>query len=88
MDDSRLPTVTRIAVLRANRLGDLVLALPALTALRSAFPRAEITLLGAGWHPQLLDGRPGPWDRVEAVLLAAGARPSATGSKVGRVLDA
>ena len=64
MDSLTVPAVERIAVLRANRLGDLVLALPALTALRTAYPRAEITLLGAGWHPRLLDGRPGLWDRV------------------------
>ena len=69
---------TRIAVLRANRLGDLVLALPALAALRSAFPRAEITLLGAGWHPRLLAGRPGPWDRVEVVPGCPGVRDTDT----------
>lgn len=69
---------TRIAVLRANRLGDLVLALPALSALRSAFPRAEITLLGAGWHPRLLEGRPGPWDRVEVVPGCPGVRDTDT----------
>lgn len=66
--------MSRIAVLRANRLGDLVLALPALEALRAAHPRAEITLLGAGWHPQLLDGRPGPWDRVVVVPGCPGVR--------------
>lgn len=74
----RDPDPARIAVLRANRLGDLVLALPALTALRTRFPRAEITLLGAGWHPALLDGRPGPWDRVEVVPGCPGVRDSDT----------
>ena len=73
-----LPAVERIAVLRANRLGDLVLALPALDALRSTYPQAEITLLGAGWHPQLLDGRPGPWDRVEVVPGCPGVRDADT----------
>jgi ADP-heptose:LPS heptosyltransferase len=33
--------IERIAVLRANGLGDLVFALPALAALRSAYPRAR-----------------------------------------------
>jgi len=79
VDDLLLPTVERIAVLRANRLGDLVLALPALAALRSAYPAAEITLLGAGWHPQLLDGRPGPWDRVVVVPGCPGVRDTDTG---------
>ena len=73
-----LPTVERIAVLRANRLGDLVLALPALRALRETWPHAEITLLGAGWHPQLLDGRPGPWDRVDVVPGCPGVRDTDT----------
>lgn len=59
--------VRRVAVLRANSIGDFVLALPALEALRSAYPSAEITVLGASWHPQLLDGRPGPWDRVVVI---------------------
>ncbi len=68
----------RIAVLRANRLGDLVLALPALEALRAAHPAAELTLLGAGWHPQLLDGRPGPWDRVVVVPGCPGVRDTDT----------
>lgn len=78
VDQLPLPTVERIAVLRANRLGDLVLALPALAALRAAYPRAEITLLGAGLHPRLLDGRPGPWDRVEVVPGCPGVRDTDT----------
>ena len=78
VDHLPLPTVQRIAVLRANRLGDLVLALPALAALRAAYPEAELTLLGAGWHPQLLGGRPGPWDRVEVVPGCPGVRDADT----------
>lgn len=66
--------VRRLAVLRANSIGDFVLAVPALSALRAAYPRAEITVLGDSWHPKLLDGRPGPWDRVEVVPPYAGVR--------------
>jgi hypothetical protein len=40
-----LAGVQRIAVLRANALGDFIVALPALEALRAAYPSAEITLL-------------------------------------------
>ena len=59
--------VGRIAVLRANALGDLILTYPALQALKDRFPEAELTLIGKAWHAEFLAGRPGPVDRV-AVL--------------------
>lgn len=61
---SPLPDVRKIAVLRANRIGDFVVTLPALAALRAAYPSAEIVLLGLPWHAAFLRGRPGPIDRV------------------------
>jgi ADP-heptose:LPS heptosyltransferase len=54
-------------VVRANGLGDFVFALPALAALAAHHPGARITLLGRDWHPELLEGRPGPWDEVLVV---------------------
>lgn len=59
-----LPGIHSIAVLRANGLGDLMFALPALDAMRAAYPNATITLLGKPWHAEFLRGRPGPVDEV------------------------
>ena len=70
----RLPDVRRIAVLRANALGDFIFTLPALDALRCAYPSAEIVLLGAPWHAKLWRDRPGPVDRVLVVPPAPGIR--------------
>jgi ADP-heptose:LPS heptosyltransferase len=62
-----LPGIERIAVLRANAIGDFIFTLPALEALRAAYPDAEITLLGRPWHAAFLPGRPSPVDRVVAI---------------------
>jgi ADP-heptose:LPS heptosyltransferase len=56
--------VRKIAVLRPNAVGDFVFALPALHALKAAYPAAELVLIGKAWHRSFLDGRPGPVDRV------------------------
>lgn len=69
-----LSDVHRIAVLRANGIGDLIFALPALAALRNAYPSAHIVLLAAPWHKELLAGRPGPIDEVVAVPPGIGVR--------------
>lgn len=62
-----VPGVERIAVLRPNGVGDFIFALPALEALRAAYPHAHITLLGKAWHADFLRGRPGPVDHVEVL---------------------
>ncbi|HWV34522.1 MAG TPA: glycosyltransferase family 9 protein [Thermomicrobiales bacterium] len=59
-----VPDVRRIAVLRANAIGDFVFTLPALEAVRAAYPDAEIVLLGRPWHESFLKNRPSPVDRV------------------------
>jgi ADP-heptose:LPS heptosyltransferase len=56
--------VKKIAVLRANALGDFIVTLPAFQALRETFTNAEIILLGKDWHKSFLEKRPGPIDRV------------------------
>ena len=64
---STVPSVAKIAVLRANALGDYVFSLPALEALDAAYPDAEIVLIGRHWHADFLEARPGPVDRVVVV---------------------
>lgn len=67
-----MPRVDKIAVLRANALGDLIFALQALHALRTAYRHAEIVLLGQAWHAELMSGRPSPIDRVIVLPPAPG----------------
>lgn len=64
-----VPNVRKIAILRANALGDLIFALPALDALRAAYPQAERVLLARQWHQQFFAQRPSPIDRVIEIPL-------------------
>src|SRR5215207_10612153 len=66
--------VRKLAVLRANAIGDYLVSLPAIEALRAAYPSAELVVLGAGWHASFLAGRPGPVDRCVPVPPTAGVR--------------
>ncbi|OGW35477.1 MAG: hypothetical protein A2010_12365 [Nitrospirae bacterium GWD2_57_9] len=64
--------IKKIGVLRASAVGDYIVALPALEALRACFPAAEIVLLGRHWHADFLRSRPGPIDRVVVVPYCRG----------------
>lgn len=55
--------IRKILVREVNWVGDAVLTLPALEALRRRFPRAEIALLGKSWVAGLFEGQAGV-DRV------------------------
>jgi ADP-heptose:LPS heptosyltransferase len=66
--------VHKLAVLRANAIGDYLVSLPALEALRAAYPAAELVLLATGWHADFLAGRPGPVDRCLSVPPTVGVR--------------
>ena len=66
----RVEDVHKLAVLRANAIGDYLVSLPAIQALRTAYPAVELVLLGADWHAGFLAGRPGPVDRFFARMRA------------------
>lgn len=59
--------VRRIVVLRANGVGDFIFALPAIAALRTTYPQAQIIFLGKAWHASFLHERPCGIDEVIAV---------------------
>jgi ADP-heptose:LPS heptosyltransferase len=69
--------VRRIAVLRGGAMGDLVFALPAIAALRAAYPDASVVLLGARAHATLLAGR-GVVDEVAVLPPVAGVGAETT----------
>ena len=61
---------TKILVRATNWLGDAILALPALRALRGRFPRAQITVLARPWVADLYRREP----CCDQVLLCQGRR--------------
>jgi ADP-heptose:LPS heptosyltransferase len=67
--------VARIAVLRGGGLGDLLFALPAVSALAAAYPGATVTLLGTPGHAELLGSTPSPVRDVRILPKAEGVRP-------------
>jgi lipopolysaccharide heptosyltransferase II len=56
----------RIAIFRALYLGDFMVAIPALRAIRAQFPLAEITLIGLPWTAMLVRRYRGYIDRFVA----------------------
>jgi len=72
-------SVKKIGILRANALGDFIVTLPALDALKAHFPNAEIILFGKEWHQSFCeeseDGTKRTYvDRVIAVPIIKGIR--------------
>ncbi len=69
-----LKNIKKIAVLRANALGDFIVTLPAFKAIRNTYPDAEIVLLGKPWHKAFLVKGRSPVDRVIVVPVKKGIR--------------
>lgn len=67
--------VMRIAVLRGGGLGDLMYAVPAVTALKAAYPKATVTVLGTPIHAELLAQVESPVDETAILPFAEGIRP-------------
>lgn len=55
-------TIKKIAVFRALQLGDLLCIIPAMRALRNAYPQASIVLLGMPWSKFLVSRFPHYFD--------------------------
>ncbi|HVK54022.1 MAG TPA: glycosyltransferase family 9 protein [Burkholderiales bacterium] len=64
--------VKNIVALRPNAIGDFVFALPALFALRTAYPDAHIVFIGKRWHVDFLHARPTPIDEVLEIPMIPG----------------
>lgn len=71
----KFESVSRIAVLRGGGLGDLIFAIPAMAALKAAYPGATLTLLGTPVHRALLAAIKSPVDEVCVLPFAEGVRP-------------
>jgi ADP-heptose:LPS heptosyltransferase len=81
-----LPGARKIGVLQAKALGDFIVTLPALEAIRETYPEAELVLLGKPWVKEFLNARPSTVDRVIAIPILAGVND--TVETKGRVPDA
>lgn len=71
----KFEAVSRIVVLRGGGLGDLIFAIPAMAALKAAYPAATLTLLGTPVHQALLAATESPVDEVCVLPFSEGVRP-------------
>ena len=71
----RFAGVSRIALLRGGGLGDLMFALPAVSALKAAYPGSTVTLLGTPVHEALVAATHTAVDDVMVLPVAEGVRP-------------
>ena len=74
MESLIVESVKKITILRANALGDFIVTLPAIKAIKAAYAKAEIVLLGKPWHKEFLKHDWTPVDRVIVMPLSKGIR--------------
>jgi len=81
----KAPEFSRILVRATNWIGDAVMSLPALQALRARFPRAHIAILARPWVADLYEDEPFA-DRVIRFTTPRGARDLLGKLQVARTL--
>lgn len=69
-----LKNIKKIAILRANALGDFLVTLPAIDAIGAKYSDAEIVLIGSPWHKKFLISGRTSVDRVIIVPVMNGIR--------------
>lgn len=79
MTEERLVSPRKIAVLHGKALGDFIVTLPALAAIKQTYPDTELTLLTLPWLKGFLSGRSSPIDRIILLPALSGLRDTPTG---------
>lgn len=64
MTNKYVTQTKKIGILRANGVGDFLITLPAIDALRKTYPEAELVLFGRRWHFDFLSDNRTSIDRV------------------------
>lgn len=85
------PKIRDVLILKLDHIGDFLLALDALSALRNGFPEARLTLLCAPWNAALARSL-GIFDRIDTLDFfaptAEGASPVFSGERLGDLANA
>lgn len=79
---SRAPC--KVAVFHAKALGDFIVTLPALAAIKETYPDAELVLLAKPWVKAFLAARPSAVDRVICVPALAGTGEPVNSAKTAQ----